>query len=105
MKVFEVELNITQTFRTTVLVAGDFKDKKDLAIDELAKRTADNMDHDHWDYADTEFEVFNINESSVLQALSEHRKILISFGYSLDKVKSFSDEEAESELQAIGYLK
>lgn len=106
MKKFEVELTIAQTYTTKVVVEGDFKDRNDPAIDKIAKRYADNMNHDHWDYKDTEFEVQNVKTvDPVPEGLSEYRTRLLSYGYALDKVNYFSDEEVESELQAIGYLK
>jgi hypothetical protein len=60
MKKFEVELSITQTFTAKVIVEGDFQGKNDPAIDEAAKRAADNMDHDDLNYNDTEFEINNV---------------------------------------------
>ncbi|EIJ79140.1 hypothetical protein PB1_16324 [Bacillus methanolicus PB1] len=60
MKKFEVELSITQTFTTKVIVEGDFQGNNDPAIDEAAKRAADNMDHNDWNYNDTEFEIDNV---------------------------------------------
>ncbi|QPA33410.1 hypothetical protein [Thermaerobacillus caldiproteolyticus] len=60
MKKFEVELSITQTFTTKVIIEGDFQDKNDPAIEEIAKHTADNMDHNAWNYIDTEFEINNV---------------------------------------------
>lgn len=61
-KTYEVEVDITQRFTTTVKVEGEFKDKNDPQIDRLAKQEADNMAHAAWDYDDTEFEVLNVKE-------------------------------------------
>ncbi|WP_110925959.1 hypothetical protein [Bacillus massiliglaciei] len=74
MKKFVVELSITQTFTAQVVVEGDFKDKKDPAIDATAKLAADNMDHDNWGYEETEFEILNV--TPVLDNLSAlHHKV------------------------------
>ncbi|MBW7636381.1 hypothetical protein K1I48_23455 [Bacillus licheniformis] len=61
-KTFEVELTVTQRFNTRVKVSGDFKDKNDPEIEKAAKIEADRMDHNHWGYDDTEFEVDNVFE-------------------------------------------
>lgn len=60
MKNFEVELSITQSFNTKVMVVGDFEDKNDEAISRIAKRLADNMAHDEWQFEETEFEINNV---------------------------------------------
>lgn len=62
MSKYQVELTITQTFTTKVIVEGDFKDMLDVALLNLAKQEADNMDHDCWDFKHTEFEVNNSKE-------------------------------------------
>ncbi len=63
-KTYEVEVDITQRFTTTVKVTGDFKDRNDPRIDQAAIQEADRMAHDAWDYNDTEFEVLNVKEET-----------------------------------------
>lgn len=99
MKKFEVELSITQTFTTKVIVAGDFQDKNDPAIDKAAKQAADNMAHDDWNYNDTEFEIDNVR--AVPENLSPYHYDLLKCGYSLDMIKNYSDRDAEAELSAL----
>lgn len=99
MKKILVELNITQTYKAQVLVEGDFKDKNDPAIDKVAKEAADAMDHGHWGYEDTEFEVFNTKE--VPLNLSLYHYDLLKMGYSMEMIKNYTEEDAESEVDAI----
>ncbi|MFU2203083.1 hypothetical protein [Bacillus subtilis] len=63
-KTYEVQLDITQRFTTTVKVTGDFKDSNDPRIAQVAKQEADGMSHDDWDYDETEFEITNVKEES-----------------------------------------
>ncbi|QNP18304.1 hypothetical protein H9S87_18645 (plasmid) [Bacillus pumilus] len=58
-KTFEVELDITQHFTTTVTVTGDFEGVNDPDLDEAAKQAADRMAHDDWNWEETEFDVRN----------------------------------------------
>ncbi|MFD0587701.1 hypothetical protein ACFQZE_06775 [Paenibacillus sp. GCM10027627] len=60
MKKFEVEMTITKTYTTKVFVEGDFTDFRDSNIDEAAVRAADNMNHDLWNYEDTEYSVISV---------------------------------------------
>lgn len=62
MKRYEVELEIVQKFTATVVVEGDFKDSLDPRIDKLAEEKADLMNHDDWNYEETEFEILNVFE-------------------------------------------
>lgn len=61
-KTYKVEVDITQRFTTTVTVTGDFKDRNDPRIDQAAKQEADRMDHEAWDWQDSEFEIMNVKE-------------------------------------------
>ncbi|WP_431818861.1 hypothetical protein [Bacillus pumilus] len=58
-KTFEVELDITQHFTTTVTVTGDFEGVNDPDLDEAAQQAADRMAHDDWNWEETEFDVRN----------------------------------------------
>ena len=98
-KEYVVELSITQTYTTKVVVQGDYQDRNDPAIEEHAKLIADEMDHNKWDYRDTEFEIDNI--TAVPESLSSYHRDLLNAGYSLEKVKSYSDEDAEAEWEAM----
>ncbi|MEK4824507.1 hypothetical protein NSS71_08110 [Niallia sp. FSL W8-0951] len=100
MKKYEVELSITQTFTTKVVVEGDFKDDKDPAIIKKAEHKADTMNHEHWNYIETEFEADNIR--NIPNNLSPYHYRLLECGYPLNKVIKYSNEDAESELDAIG---
>ena len=99
MKKFEVEVSITKTFTTKVIVEGEFKDKNDLSIDKAAQYAADNMNHEHWDYNDTEFEINGVKE--IPANLSSDHIDLLRCGYSLDMIKDYSEEDARAELDAI----
>lgn len=59
---FEVELDIVKKYTVKVVVEGEFSGDGDPEIEEEAKRVADNMSHDSWNYNDTEFEVNYIGE-------------------------------------------
>lgn len=99
VKKFEVELSITQTFTTKVIVEGDFEGKNDLSITKAAELVADNMSHDDWNYNETEFEVDNVRP--IPENLSSYHYDLLKCGYSLDMIKDYSVEDAEAELGAI----
>ncbi|AMM99543.1 hypothetical protein UP12_19200 (plasmid) [Bacillus pumilus] len=58
-KTFEVELDITQHFTTTVTVTGDFEGVNDPDLDQAAQQAADRMAHDDWNWEETEFDVRN----------------------------------------------
>lgn len=58
-KTFEVELDITKHFTTTVTVTGDFEGVNDPDLDEAAQQAADRMAHDDWNWEETEFDVRN----------------------------------------------
>ncbi|MFL0365359.1 DNA translocase FtsK [Pseudobacillus sp. 179-B 2D1 NHS] len=99
MKKFEVEVSITKTFTTKVIVEGEFNGKNDPGIDKVAKYAADNMNHEHWDYNDTEFEINGVKELPA--NLSSDHIDLLRCGYSLDVIKDYSEEDARAELDAI----
>ncbi|WP_227396814.1 hypothetical protein [Jeotgalibacillus aurantiacus] len=94
-----VELSITQTHTVQVVVDGEFEDKKDPAIDKLAKLAADNMNHEHWEHETTEFEIQNV--SPVPETFSSYHHDLLAAGYSLEQIKDYSDDDAEAEIDAI----
>ncbi|KEF40134.1 hypothetical protein M670_00150 [Schinkia azotoformans MEV2011] len=99
MKKFEVELSITKTFTTKVIIEGDFQDMKDPAIKSAAEQVADNMDHERWDYNDTVFEIYSLKE--LPEHFSADHIHLLRAGYSLSMVKSFSKEDVEAQIGAI----
>ncbi|QZA69898.1 hypothetical protein 043JT007_112 [Bacillus phage 043JT007] len=61
-KTYKVEVDITQRFTTTVTVTGDFTGIDDPRIDKAAEQEADRMNHEAWDWQDSEFEVMNVKE-------------------------------------------
>ena len=61
-KSYKVEVDITQRFTTTVTVTGDFTNIDDPRIDKAAKQEADRMDHEAWDWQDSEFEIMSVLE-------------------------------------------
>ncbi|MDO3655359.1 hypothetical protein [Bacillus subtilis] len=75
-KTYEVELDITQRFTTTVKVTGKFKDSNDPRIVQAAKQEADRMAHDDWNYDDTEFEIKN-----VIRTIPKN-KVVLGYGVS-----------------------
>ncbi|MEC0089358.1 hypothetical protein [Paenibacillus macquariensis] len=59
---FEVEMEIIKKYSVKVTVEGEFSGVGDPDIEEKAKKVADNMSHDSWDYKDTEFEIEYVDE-------------------------------------------
>ncbi|MFD1335781.1 hypothetical protein ACFQ4N_09495 [Oceanobacillus iheyensis] len=92
-----VELKIVQTYKTQVIVNTDSEDEN--TILKLSSEKADNMSHDNWGYEDTEFEAVNIHE--IPKELSKDHIMLLECGYPYHKIKKYSQEDAEAELEAI----
>lgn len=61
---YEVELEVTKSYKVTVTVEGNFAGADDPQIAEEAEKVADNMSHDSWSYQDTEFDIQNITEKN-----------------------------------------
>lgn len=99
MKKYLVELSITRTFETTVVIEGDFDNKKETEIQKAAEMVADNMDHGLWDYKETEFEVNNFH--SLPDNLTKDHITLLECGYPLEMIKDFTEEDAAAELDAL----
>lgn len=100
MKNYLVELEITKKYTASVVVTKEgFEGNDNSSIINSAKEKAESMSHDSWGYIDTEMEV---NCTKLLPSeLSNNHITLLECGYSLKKVLSYTEEEAEAELDAI----
>ncbi|GGJ51168.1 hypothetical protein [Virgibacillus salexigens] len=88
-----VELEITKSYKAQVVVDSDEN------IIAQAEKKADNMNHNHWSYQDTEFDAISITDIS--DTFTREHITLLECGYPYEKVKKYSKEDAEGELEAI----
>lgn len=97
MKKYQVELEIKQTYTVPVIVEGNFDDDKALA--KAAQAKAESMNHNRWEYQDTEYEVENCKE--LPEGLSSSHLKLLELGYPLKWVRKYTEEDAQAEIDAL----
>lgn len=97
MKKYQVDLEIKQTYTVPVIVEGDFDDDKALA--KAAASKAESMNHNRWEYQDTEYEVENCKE--LPEGLSSSHLKLLELGYPLKWVRKYTEEDAQAEIDAL----
>lgn len=59
-KSYEVELSIVKSYTVKVVVEGDFAGASDPDVGEEAILKADSMNHEDWEYQNTEFEINDV---------------------------------------------
>lgn len=79
-----VEFNITQRFKTQVVVNSDSEVDQELV--KLASEKADNMDHNSWLYEDTEYDAVNILD--IPEDFTSDHITLLERGYPLHKLRN-----------------
>ncbi|MGM0941326.1 MAG: hypothetical protein ACQEWU_10240 [Bacillota bacterium] len=94
-----VELEIKKNYKVKVLVKSESGSESDIITQ--AEEKADNMDHNHWEYRDTEFDAISVIDAP--SSLTRDHIILMECGYPYERVKKYSIEEAEGELEAINF--
>ncbi|MBX0320108.1 hypothetical protein [Shouchella clausii] len=98
MKKYQVDLEIIQTYTVPVFVEGDEgMDDKTLKIAAASK--AESMNHNRWEYQDTEYEVENCKE--LPEGLSSSHLKLLELGYPLKWVSKYTEEDAQAEIDAL----
>ncbi|WP_121605539.1 hypothetical protein [Virgibacillus sp. Bac332] len=90
-----VELEIIKSYKAKVVVDSD-----ENVIAQAAEK-ADNMDHNHWEYRDTEFNEISVTD--VPDNFTREHITLLECGYPYGIVKKYSKEDAEGELEAIDF--
>jgi len=94
-----VELEIKQTYQVQVVVPSE-----GLSEDEVIKASqeeAENMNHKNWDYRETEYDAQNVHD--LPEEFSSNHITLLQYGYPIEKLKKYTNEDAEAEIEAIAY--
>jgi len=95
-----VELEIKQTYKVQVVVPSE-----GLSEDEVIKAAqdkAEGMDHGSWEYRETEYDAVNVLD--LPEGFSQDHITLLQFGYPVEKLKKYTDEDALAEIEALGSL-
>jgi hypothetical protein len=101
MKSYKVNLSITKTYSAEVVIQGDYSDLNDPDLIKAAELAAENMSHESWDYKDTEFDFEGSEE--LPEGLSPFHITLLQSGYPKEMVLAYSLEDAEAEIESMGY--